>query len=162
MTDQKTKQSAVKFHEVPHALRKKIGTGGIEPERLARAEAALDNHQIDFKPILQTYIEQLDKELAALKNNNKALNPLRTVVMNIKANGGTFGYRLTGELATVVLEFLETVEELDMDGLRIMQEFKKTLEVIVSHDLSGDGGNTGQMLAKEFYAVCDRYIRRHS
>ena len=52
-------QHKVKFHNPPNKLREKVGYGGMDPLRVERAEAFIDENELDFTPYAEKYIATL-------------------------------------------------------------------------------------------------------
>ena len=82
-------------------------------------------------------------------------------VMELKGNGGMFGYRLITEIADIVLNFLENISELNEDVFEILEVHQKTLKIIIANKLAGDGGRVGKELAQELFKACNRYYKKY-
>jgi hypothetical protein len=57
----------------------------------------------------------------------------------------------------MILDFFETLERSDKNILEIAEALQKSIEVVVSLGLKGDGGDVGKVLTLEFRSVCRRY-----
>lgn len=80
-------------------------------------------------------------------------------VMQLKANAAVFHYRLVGNLAQVMLGFLESLTHIDDNALEIVDAHHKTLNAIIAKQMKGDGGQHGQELQQELIRACERYKR---
>jgi len=85
---------------------------------------------------------------------------LTAPVMELKANAAIFKYALIGNMANIMLSFLETITQMDNDAVEIVKAHHNTLHMIVVKKMSGDGGAGGKMLLQELQQACDRYYQR--
>ncbi len=147
-------------------FKQKVGTGGIDEKLLDDAQTLIEETKIDFSEYAFGYLETLDKIIKQAKkdnkNNSETINKLIRPIMQLKANGGMFRYHLVTEIADIILNFLEEIEKLDNDVYKVIDVHKKTIQVIISNKLTGDGGKEGYELAKELDKACKRYIKKHS
>ncbi len=158
-------KTKVRFIDPPNILREKVGSGGIESLRLKRAEEYIDESPVDFAPIAQEMMKRLDDIVADAKSGkihgSDAVDKLTQPIMEIKANGGMFKYMLASEIADIVLNFLENIDELNNEVYDIIAAHQNTLTVIVTNKLRGSGGREGKALAQELYGACKRYYRKY-
>ncbi len=64
-----------------------------------------------------------------------------------------------GNLAQVMLGFLESLSHIDDNALEIVEAHHKTLNAIIAKQMKGDGGKYGQELQEELTHACERYKR---
>ena len=161
-----SKGKGVKFYYPPNTLREKVGIGGIDPKRLEKGEDYIDNNELDFLPYAVKIMNRLEKLIAEARGNSdkgkKTIDRLVQPIMELKANGGMFRYRLVSEIAEVVLSFLENVKTLDADCFDIIDAHQTALQVIINNKLKGDGGKEGRVLAEELRKATTRYYKKHN
>ncbi len=154
-----------KYIDPPNVLREKIGYGGIDPLRLTRGEEYIDSNDMDFAPYALDVMERLNNIVAEAKSDKvkgrAAVDIVTQPIMELKANGGMFKYMLVSEIAGIVLNFLENIDELNDDVYEVIEAHQNTLNAIVSNKLEGSGGKEGRALALELYAACKRYYAKH-
>ena len=154
-----------KFHNPPNKLREKVGYGGLEPTRLERAEAFIEENELDFTPYAESLIKRLDAIIKDLKSGDisheEGRGALIRSIMEIKANGGMFKFMLLSEIADVILNFLENIEETNDDAMNIIDAHQNTVKVIVGNQLTGSGGREGKAISMELYAACNRYYEKY-
>ena len=142
-----------------------MGYGGIDPVALDRAEENIAKNNVDFQPYAQDFLARIEKAVSAARalevRNRDTVDTVVKPVMELKANGGMFKYPLVTEIADILLDFLEGLDSLNSDALGIVDAHQKTLQVIISSKLMGDGGKAGKALANELYGACKRYEKRH-
>lgn len=155
-----------KFFKPQNALKQKVGTGGLDETILNKAETFISDNTVEFEPIAKKFIHSLAQ---ALKNaekdtiaEKKRLQDIVTPVMELKANGGMFRYFLLSDIANVSLNFLESLDSLNKDAIRIAELHYKTMHLIIAKRLSGDGGKEGKALLKELSKASDRYFKRYT
>ena len=159
------KKRKARFIKPPNRLRQKVGYGGINPMLLTRGNEYIATNKFDFEPYAKDFLITLEDsilEINAGKLSGKdAIDVLSRPVMELKGNGGMFGYNLISEIADIVLNFLENIDELNDDAYEILDVHQKTLKIIVSNQLRGDGGNVGNELARELFDACNRFYKKY-
>ncbi len=148
------------------SLQQKIGTGKIDGRVIEECQTVIDNNDVDFAPLAQEYLDKLtvaiDKAKASDSGKAEAVHDLTAPVMQLKANATTFKYNLIGNLANVMLSFLEGIKELDRDAIAIIEAHQKTLTVIINKKMDGYGGAVGAQMEEELKKACDRYFAKKS
>lgn len=147
-----------------YGLQNKIGTGPLDPETVKKCQSVIDNNNVDFSPIALEILEGLEKAIASAKSpgtpTRDGIQGMAQTVMQLKANAATFRYTLIGNLANVMLSFLESVKTLDADVIQICEAHHKTLKAIIVKRLQGDGGIYGKQLEEELKSACKRYLSK--
>lgn len=147
-------------------LQAKVGTGDVDEKKVARSQAVIESDKTDFVPMAHEFFDNLERALQAVpqkpENVKQAIQPVIVEIMQIKANASMFNYTLVGTLAGIVLNFLENLQTWDEDTYTIVDAHLKTLRVIVSNSMKGDGGEYGHQLATELRDACQRYFSKHA
>lgn len=147
-----------------YRLQQKVGAGPLDEKIVKASQQVMDTNQVDFEPlglaILRRLKDALDHAKEPGANMAQIKDTLTTPVMELKANASTFRYPLIGNLANIMLSFLEAIREMDEDALEIVRAHYDTLHMIVVRKLSGDGGDAGRQLTTELQLVCDRYYHK--
>lgn len=150
----------------PNKIKQKVGTGGLADSVIDKAQKAVQNSNVDFRP---TGLEQLGqiKEVYALAKNKSTnytdldlINMMIAPAMQMKANGGMFGYDLVTTVSDLFVQFLESLTTLDDDILQVINGFISALNVILASDLKGSGGKDGTALVKELSAAWTRLDKK--
>lgn len=147
-------------------LRKRIGPGPLDKMAVERAQQEIENNQIDFAPMGLEFLKTLDTSLNEIKKNPKAespeknMNKLVAPVMELKANATIFHYALVGNLANIMLNFLESIDDLDSDALSIVGGHHDSLKLILTSKMKGDGGQNGVIMMTELKDACARYYKK--
>lgn len=153
-----------KVIKADNKLKQKAGYGEISEKQIQVAETVIQENVVDFKEIALQSLAELQKAILAAKkshNMDHLVHDLTNPVMELKANGPMFKYELVGNLASVMLSFLEHIESPDSDALEIIEAHEKTLSAIVGKGMKGHGGTLGQQLVKELEDACARYYRKN-
>ena len=157
-----TELPADKKIKANHVLQAKVGYGVVDEEKLTKSQSIIDKNTFNFAPVAYMFLGQLNDGLEIAKNeqvtNRRSIDRLINPVMQIKANARIFKYDLLGNLANIMLNFLERLNELDKDSIEIVDAHKKTLTHIVSSEMKGNGGSMGSSLETELDAACTRYM----
>jgi two-component system chemotaxis response regulator CheY len=146
-----------------HVLQAKVGIGQIPDDALLKSQSLIEKNNFNFAPIAKQFLKQfrdaLDIAHTETYTNRKSIERLINPVMQIKANARIFRYELLGDLASIMLNFLENMNELDEDAMAIIEAHHTTLSRIVSDELHGDGGSNGKSFQEELEAACKRYLQ---
>ena len=160
------KDKKIKTYKANMDLRKRIGPGPLDPAAVERAQNAIENNTIDFAPMGLEFLKTLEDALGLIeKNPNSDSTPqqvktLIAPVMELKANASIFHYALVGNLANIMLNFLESIKGLDKDALSIVRGHHDSLKLILSSNMKGDGGKDGQIMETELKDACTRYYKK--
>lgn len=147
-------------------LGQKIGTGSISTFAIERAEEAIKENDVDFSPMGLEFLKKLDTALKNITENrdtskfNEQKQSLIKPVMELKANAQIFHYELVGNLANVMLNFIESIDSLDKDAIAITRSHHDSLKAILTNKMKGDGGTDGKTMITELKDACTRYYKK--
>lgn len=154
----------VKVYKANKTLQAKIGSGTIDEKTVERAQSVMDNNDVDFTPMAIEYLDKLEEAIKQIKAGSlpmkEAIQSMTAPVMQLKANASTFKYNLIGNLANVMLSFLEGIKEIDNDVIAIVSAHHQTLKAIVLKKMSGSGGVAGKAMEEELQNACTRYFSK--
>lgn len=157
----KDNKQDVNVYKASKMLQQKVGAGPLDEAIVAKSQKVIDENDVDFTPLGLQFLGKLGE---ALKKANDASIPMKDrkqgltgPVMELKANAAIFKYNLIGNLANIMLSFLESTPELDKDAITIVDAHHKTLHLIVVQKMTGDGGKQGEILIHELKDACTRY-----
>ena len=145
-------------------LSQRVGTGPLDHRVVELCEKAMTQHirEQDFSEIAQDFLDRLEQGIASAKQDpaaESAMKQLTSPVMQLKGSAQTYNYGLVGNLATIMLGFLEQVgTPLNKDVIEIVEAHHKTLSLIIARNIEGDGGSRGAMFERELKSVCQRYF----
>ena len=147
-------------------LQAKIGPGPLDMDMIKECQKIIDDNDVDFGPLAKEQLALLNTGVEnALKGEGEHTALIAGIVepvMQIKANASMFKYDLLGRLANIMLNFLETIENLDKDVLEIVKAHHNTLTLIINSEMKGDGGPAGAQLEKELKDACKRYFAKQA
>ncbi len=159
-------QSKAKVIKAKYELQQKIGVGPLDDRKLSVSQAVIDNNQVDFVPLGLEILSRLSLALDKAKDPNATMHmaqvkeALTKPVMELKANAAIFHYTLIGNLANIMLHFLESAATLDEDAINIVRAHHDTLRLIVIKKMAGTGGPVGKQLEDELQLACKRYYHK--
>jgi two-component system chemotaxis response regulator CheY len=143
-------------------LQAKVGLGLIPHDMILRSQSLIEKNQFNFQSTGFIFLDQLRSALDDVYKSSyttrRAVENIIDPIMQIKANARIFKYTRLGDLASIMLNFLEGINELDTDILDILESHHTTLTHIIHEGLIGDAGHIGQTFENELEAVCKRYI----
>lgn len=149
-----------------YMLQSKVGSGPVDQQTLQRCQEVMDNNNVDFAPLAMEYLDKLSEAIKKAREQGSAMGKDQVVqsitapVMQLKANASIFRYNLVGNLANVMLSFLESIKAVDEEAIQIVEAHHKTLTAIVIKKMKGDGGAYGKQLESELKNACQRYFTR--
>lgn len=159
-------QKKAKTYKAKVALKQKIGSGPLDKRLIQRAQKAIEENNVDFTPLGLQFLKELEEALDLVSTKIDPDNiaaqkqALTESVMELKANAAIFHYPLIGNLANIMLSFLESIESLDKDAVSIVQAHHDTLKSIITQKMKGDGGQHGQVFMAELKDACARYYKK--
>lgn len=160
-------KGSAKIIKADTSLQQKIGTGTIEEQKITKCQRIIDDNQVEFAPMAQKYLDNLYEAITKSKTDKglsmaEAISGMTTPVMELKANASTFQYELVGNMANVMLSFLEAIRTLDKDAIEIVEAHHKTLTAIINRRMKGEGGVFGAQMLEELRKACQRYFAKDS
>ena len=162
----KNDKKKAKVYKASLALQQKVGKGTLDKVAIDRAQKVIEENNVDFTPLGLQFLSELDEALTHLDQNLDAdkfetqKKQLTDPVMELKANATIFHYSLVGNLANIMLSFLETTETLDKDALAIVRGHHDSLKAILKNKMKGDGGENGKVMVTELTDACARYYKK--
>jgi hypothetical protein len=158
-------KKTARFINPPNILKQKVGGGGIPLENIMKAQKKIDQNPHDLLPFARQCLKELDKIYKDYSEGNLSgdefIDKMANPIMQLKGNGGMFGYELISRIADVVLFFLDNIEELNDDVLEIVDAHHNSLKVIITEQLKGTGGPEGKALEDELKNACQRYYKKY-
>ncbi len=170
MVDQHFRQTprrSAEFIKPPNMLKTKVGSGGLGDEILNKAQDLLENNTVDFQPLAEMYLATLMKGIEMAKETDPdsdqelIISRMLYPGMQLKANGGMFHYPLVTRIADKLIQFLEVIEQVDVEAIEIVLAFHTTIRVVVMGRVSGDGGKHGIELMRALNEACMRYFDKY-
>lgn len=154
----------VKVIKADTLLQSKIGSGPLDAATVARCQDVIDSNNYDFAPLARDYLQTLRDAITEIRDNaistEAAVQKLTEPVMQLKAHAAMFRYALIGNMANIMLSFLEAIKSVDEDVIQIIEAHHQTLTAIVAKKMEGDGGTYGRQLEDELKSACKRYFSK--
>ncbi|HEY8963058.1 MAG TPA: hypothetical protein VIN59_01210 [Alphaproteobacteria bacterium] len=151
-----------------NTLKAKLGSGGLDENVLEQAQKLVDDAGIDFLPTGQRYLVSLQEaiRLASVQSGNiddEAL--IATMIypaMQLKGNGGMFGYPLVTLVAGKLVQFLEMIRTPDEDALDIVGGFAAAIQAIMLlGEKAAEVAEHGEDLSDALDDACRRYFEKY-
>lgn len=159
----------VKIHEAQAILQQKAGKGPFDPDLIKKAQEYIEENDVDFTPLGFEFLNNLKNVLQQAETSktaatiNEYQESLIKPVMELKANAAIFHYPLIGDLANIMLDFLESIEILDGDAIEIVKAHHDTLSAIIKNRMKNEeGAQQGAPFVTELKEACARYHRKRS
>lgn len=152
----------------PNTLKAKVGSGGIDEKLIIKAQKIIEETKVDFLPTGQRYLKSLEEGVSTTKANRGRMDDeglIATMLypaMQLKANGGMFGYPLVTAVAARLIRFLEQIHEANDDALEVIHAYIETLKAIL---LMGEGNRQVVEHVTDIHVAldeaCARYFEKH-
>jgi hypothetical protein len=160
-----TKKRSAEFIKPNQSLKLAIGHGGLDTAILEQAQKVIDDNTIDFMPIATRQLSALQEciKIAKTQKNKHDTNSLIAIIVNpamqLKANGGMFGYPIVTKISGLLIHFMEVVNDLDDNVFDLLNGFVTSLNaVIIGGIRNGDSG--GDQLFNAINDACQRYLNK--
>jgi len=148
-------ESSVKYITPPNNLRKKQIDAGVQlnldPSLVGAAEAKIVGMKNDYLKWvvgdLDTLSELCDVAIKSTDDRAVRVEALYNKAVEVKGQGGSFGYPLITAIGTQLCRFIE-VQGFGLDDARmeIVKLHVETLRVVIMQKMEGEGGGMGQKL----------------
>ncbi|MBC7907789.1 MAG: Hpt domain-containing protein [Rhodospirillaceae bacterium] len=121
---------------------------GLDPEALARAEAALDSLSPHYLSWAEADMARLRAALAELSADPSWLARLFTIAHDMKGQAATFGYPLVTTIGERLCRFIDEhpTPTPDADALARMTALVEAMGEVLAQRMAGDGGAAGRAL----------------
>ena len=166
MTEEFQAQKKVQRAELvvpPNQLKEKAGSGGFDETTLVKAQEQIKSNTVDFRPIAVTLLDQLEKAITDARSGavkgEAAVRAILAPAMQLKAQGSMFHYPVVSEISNILVNFMETVTDIDKDVLDIVAAHKTSMSVVISSRIQEDEGKVGKKLCGALVDTCDRYYK---
>jgi hypothetical protein len=159
-----TEKRKTRIMKASYMLQSKVGMGPVDEDAIKRSQEVMDGNSVDFGPMATEFLNELkeavEKAKAGEDTPENLIKGMTGPVMQLKANAGMFKATLIGNLANIMLNFLESIDALDNDVIDIVNAHHTTLNLIISSSIEGDGGAYGAQFEKELKDACKRYFAK--
>lgn len=147
-----------------NTLKAKVGHGGFKEENLKKAQVAIEQNRVDFKPIALELLEDLNGAIIhfdlgkgdAEASLGKILDPL----MQLRAQGALFHYPSITQVSDVIVDFLDVVKSLDSNIIEILSAYKNAADAILAMNIKSSSDKMCVALIVELKGACKRYHMR--
>lgn len=142
-------------------LQTKAGTGTIPSSTIKKCQALLDNNTYDFTPIGQSMLDRLhtliQKTRKGALSDNQAIEKILECIMQLKANGSMFQYKIVSNLSEAVMEMIEPLAKLDTDALDIIEALHTKLTLVFEKKIKDSDLARHKHIERELKALCIKY-----
>lgn len=145
------KERSFQIVNPPNALRKKVGTGGVDPSAVKKAEKVFDALRPEFEANARDDVAKLAAASAALMANPhdiKRRQEVYAIAHELRGQGGSYGYPLVTKFGDQLCRYLDATDMLDARGLVIVKAAADAIAVVINSAVVGDGGETGRKLGE--------------
>ena len=146
----------------PNRLKEKVGSGGIDPLLIERAEQFLQSNSVEFAPIAEMYFGVLEDSIQRILKEDiigeDAFDALLYPLVQLKAHGGMFQYPLVTEISSMLINFLEVIRSMDKDAVDVILAHKMTLRAVLTSRIQNGSSPQGRALIKALKEACMRYF----
>ena len=138
-------------------VKKASGPGGKNNDLIARADAVVAGMSDNYTEWAQEDLTSMQAAIDAIRNNfadhDDALGRLRTISLDMKGQGGTFGYQLITEIGDSLNKFvlgLSQAKELDV---KVIESHMEAMKVVMAREIRDGGGPVARELLKELHRL---------
>ncbi len=155
-------EKAIQRIKANTGLKIKAGSGTVSDGTVEKAQKVINNNKIDFIPIATNFIIQLSESIeqakAEQKPGRRSIERIIHPIMQIKANARIFKHEILGDVADIILDFLEKINDVDEFVIQIADANQKTLRHLVSGKQKEELEKDSDSLIKELEGAFSRYL----
>ena len=122
----------------------------IDPNVLRQAEQAVDDLQSDYPAWAQKDIDGLRSGMARVRNNPEelpaAIADIYKCALDLKGQGGGFGYELITSIGNLLTKFMEEREKVSNRDFEIICAHVDAMQAVIRQNIKGDGGKIGNQI----------------
>lgn len=160
------RESLPRFFKADYELQKKVGTGTLDQNSVAKTQQFLDSVQVDVVPQLTEYLNEMEavlKDARAVSYGREEFLPKITKpLMNIKATSGMFQEMMVCRVSSFVLTFLEDVRKFDNDVADIIGAYIKVTKTLMALKIKDETNTHGQSFLTEIRNACKRFYDKQA
>jgi hypothetical protein len=152
--------------QVPNMLRMKVGSrfGGIDPNAVAKAEAALKNLSGQFSQWLQDEVVKLETARAVVKSQGltqKTIDDLYVHCHDLKGLGTTYGFPLITKIAGSVCKLMDDQATRTKAPMFLIDAHIDAIRAAVRDNICDTDHPVGKILATELEKRVLAYLAEH-
>ncbi len=137
----------------PNTLKKaKIGDGPgvLDPNILKRAELAMSNLSTEYADWANEDLQNLEAGLVKLSAPDADVegecNEMFRMAIDMKGQGGSFGYLLITAVADSLMKFIENRTEVNEFDIEVITSHLGAMRAVLTEEIKDDGGPVGEQL----------------
>ena len=149
----------------PNVLKKKVGTdgpGAIDPKALEKAEEAIASLADSYLDSVADDIRKIDEAFAKLEaatgDRKEELMGVFQEALNLKGQGGSFGYDLMTAIGNELCRFIEKLDKAGPKEIEAIKLHIDSMKFVIGNDIKGTGGDTGVKMLTGLQQVCDKLL----
>lgn len=135
----------------------------LDPEAMARAEAALSEMSEEYPDWVKTIIDKLAAQHRSAVDTpherRGSFEKIRRIAHDMKGQGGTFGYPLITDFASSLYDFTGPNVGMTDNHVEIIKAHIDSMRVVINERIEGDGGENGQLLKKGLHQAIEKYTK---
>ena len=154
----------VKIVKASDSLRKKAGVGKLDPMAVKNAQTQLENTTTDFVPLAQEQLKIIKKEIERIKSKadfeNIKINPkINKALLELKSSSPMFDYHLVGNLAGIMLNFIDQLEHMDKKVMDILAAQHTIITAVIANGMKGEPDEYSKKVQTDLEETCSLYLK---
>jgi hypothetical protein len=161
----------VRFYRFKNSLKEKTAglgvdaqeTMAIDPEALARAEAALQEMVEDYPDWVKSLLDRLAEEhrraVDTPHERRGQFEKIHRIAHDMRGQGGTFNYPLMTDFSDSLYHFTGPNAGMTDNHVEIIKAHIDSMRVVINQRLQGDGGPSGQALKAGLQKAIEKYSK---
>jgi hypothetical protein len=145
-------------------LKKKVGNGGFKEESINKAQTAIDENVVDFKPIAAEYLQNIRAALANFdkdQDSDRLYSGLLDQLTQLRAQGAMFHYSAITAITDVVVDLLDSLQSVDSKIIEIVNAYEKCASILIKSEVKQETSPICLTLTNEIKSVCLKYKQKY-
>lgn len=146
-------------------LKEKVGSGGFSEASISKAQQSIDENEVDFQPIADTYLTQIRqslKEYNEKKDSELLYSTLLDQLTQLRAQGSMFHYPSITVITDIVVDLLDSLKRVDEKIVEIVNAYEQAAKLLLMKNVKKAEGGMCAAISAELETVCKKYKKKYS
>lgn len=148
----------------PNILKAKVGSGGLDPSAIKRAEQALEDLKGEFAGWMVKDVNRLSQMRNAYEaqRDHAGLSNLYRAAHDLKGQAATFDFPLVARVASSLCKLTDESDHGGVLPMPLIDAHVDAIKIIVRDGIKDASNGMASVLARELERQVQAYIQKHA